>query len=210
MCYDIYSSISSWIVSNSIAIYIYRRNRRYDRWNAMFISIFSTVQLLEAGVWWTIKQGLPSISNMILTKFILLVLLMQPLVQTYFGAKETRSNLLNFMVYVYFGMLLWGFWRLGTAPKGSFYTAPNANGNLVWHDTSSETFLGGDHPYLVTGLYLGGLIVPLLFQKDHRGLPLIAVGVGSLLYSMFIADKESFSSLWCYYAVIYSLVALTC
>jgi|688.fasta_scaffold17193_7 hypothetical protein len=209
MCYDIESSISAWIISNSIAIYLYYRNRRYDRWSCFFIITFSTIQLLEAGLWWSQKQGLPSNTNEILTKLVLLVLLSQPFVQSYFGYRYTKVNLLKYMCVVYFAIILWGIYRVVTASKGSFYTSPNSQGHLVWHDSSKKNFLGGNLPqYLIPSLYLGGLFIPLIFQKDNRGLPLIAVGVGSIAFSTIMGDSESFSSLWCFYAVIYSFVAL--
>lgn len=208
MCYDIQSSLSAWLISNSAAIYLYKRNRKYDRWNSCFIATFSTIQLLEAGLWWTKSQGLPSVSNELLTKSILIVLLLQPFVQTYFGAKESKSELLKFMTFIYGGMILWGLYRLAKSPKGSFYTAPNSKGHLVWHDTSKKAFLGGNTGYLVPMLYLGGLFIPLLFQPSDRGLPLLIVGGASLFYSMFIGDRESFSSLWCFYAVAYSIAAV--
>jgi hypothetical protein len=211
MCYDIESSISAWIISNCIAIYLYYRNRRYDRFNSAFIISFSTIQLLEAGLWWSQKKGLPSNTNEMLTKLVLLVLLSQPLVQSYFGYKYTKENLLKYMCVVYFAMIVWGLYRVMSAKKGSFYTKPNSQQHLVWYDSSSISFLGGNLPqYLIPSLYLGGLFIPLLFQKDNRGLPLIAVGVGSIAISLSMGDSESFSSLWCFYAVLYSLVALVC
>lgn len=208
MCYDIQSSLSAWLISNCSAIYLYKRNRHYDRWNSYFIISFSTIQLLEAGIWWTQKEGLPSVANELLTKSVLLVLLSQPFVQSYFGAKETQSELLKYMTIIYASMILWGLYRLAKAPKGSFYTAPNSKGHLVWHDSSKKSFLGGNMEYIVPILYLGGLFIPLLFQENHRGLPLLVVGGASLFYSMFIGDRESFSSLWCYYAVAYSIAAV--
>lgn len=208
MCYDIQSSLSAWLISNCSAIYLYKRNRNFDRWNSFFIISFSTIQLLEAGLWWTQSQGLPSYANEILTKSILIVLLSQPFVQSYFGAKETRSELLKYMAFIYAAMILWGFYRLIKSPKGSFYTAPNSKGHLVWHDKSKESFLGGNTGYVVPLLYLGGLFIPLLFQSDRRGLPLLIVGGASFFFSMFIGDKESFSSLWCFYAVAYSIAAI--
>lgn len=208
MCYDIQSSLIAWFISNSIALYLYHRNVRYDRWNAAFIFVFSMVQMMEAGLWWIQKEGLPSKTNEILTKCILLILLLQPLTQSYFGWKYTSSELLECMTYIYTGMLLWGFFRIAKAPEGSFYTKPNAKAHLVWYDSTKKSFLGGNMGYIIPTLYLAGMFIPLLFQKENRGIPLLITGMLSFFFSWFIGDSESFSSLWCFYAVIYSIVAL--
>lgn len=210
MCYDIESSLSAWFISNIIAIYLYNRNKNYDHMNASFIVTFSTVQLLEAGIWWVKPEGLPSYTNEILTKSILLVLLMQPLIQSYFGYKSTNNNILKYMTFIYVALLLWGFYRLGKSNRNDFYTKTNSQNHLVWYDKQSLSFLGGNDYYVVPLLYLGGLFIPLLFQKDNRGLPLITVGVGSFIFSSIVGDNESFSSLWCFYSVIYSVVAIYC
>lgn len=208
MCYDIQSSLIAWFISNSIAIYLYHRNKNYDRWNAAFIFCFSTIQLMEAGLWWIKDEGLPSSTNELITKCILLILLMQPLTQSYFGAKYTSSEILECMIYIYLGMLLWGFLRIGKAEPNTFYTTTNSKDHLVWVDSSKKDFLGGNTGYIVPSLYLFGLFIPLLFQKEYRGLPLFITGMISFLFSKYIGDTESFSSLWCFYSVIYSIVAL--
>jgi len=218
MCYSTESSLSAWVIANAIALYLFYRNRRYDRWNAGFIAVFTTIQLLEAGIWLTMEDSVSPVdnpSNELLTKMILLVLLMQPLSQAYLGAKATNASLLYYLSFIYLGVFLWAlFFRVGTANPGEFYSSKGPQGHLVWHDSKSEansgSFLGGDgnFSWLVGALYLSGLFIPLLFAKDYQGLPLLAIGGGTAVYSLFIAKSGEFASLWCYYAVLYAIVAV--
>lgn len=206
MCYDKESSLSSWVVANVIAIYLFSRNKNYDRWNAGFIAVFTTIQLLEAGIWWSIDQKSPNYSNELLTKFILLVLLLQPVAQSYLGAKLTRSTTLYYIALACFGVLVWTlFFRMGTSSPGQFSSSKGPGGHLVWSDSKTNNFLGG---WGITLLYLVGLFAPLFFAKNYKGLPLVIVGLATAFYSTVIAQPGEFGSLWCYYGVIYSLVAL--
>ena len=211
MCYDLESSLTGWVIAVSISLYLFYRNKNYDRWNALFITVFSTVQLLEAGIWWTYSEGEKNPSNQLLTKLILLTLLAQPLVQTYMGAVYTKSETLQFLSYIYIGVFLWGLFRVSRSSPGQFYTSQNKKGHLVWNDSKSENeFLGGSNPIIskiVPVLYLGGLFIPLLFAKDFRGIPLLITGVMTALYSLSLKEN-AFSSLWCYYSVIYAVVAI--
>lgn len=210
MCYDIKSSLTAWVVANGLALYLFTRNKNYDRWNAGFIAVFSTVQLLEAGIWWTgpveKDSPTPSVSNELLTKMILLILMLQPLTQSYLGAVATQESFLYVLSFIYLGILLWVLvFRLGTARPGQFYTTQGKRGHLVWVDKQESSFIGG---WGIGTLYLAGLFVPLLFAKEKRGLPLILVGGGTAAFSLFLGVGEEFSSLWCYYAVLYALAAV--
>ena len=61
MCFYTQSSIAAFIFSDAIAIYLIKRNRNYDRYNALFIMVFSLVQLIEAKLWLSLdKQTLNS------------------------------------------------------------------------------------------------------------------------------------------------------
>lgn len=217
MCYNTESSLYAWIIANAIAIYLYNRNQRYDRWNSIFIAVFTTIQLLETGLWWTIDESASpqdNPSNELLTKMILLVLLLQPLSQTYLGAKATGSNVLHYLSFVYIGIFMYTLFRVGKSSPGEFYTSKNSRGHLEWHDTKVEakdkSFVGGGSNlgWLVSSLYLFGLFFPLLFAEKYRGLPLFVTGVGTAFYSMFISKSGEFASLWCYYAVLYAIVAV--
>lgn len=210
MCYSFEASLSAWILANSISIYLFYRNNNYDRWNAGFITAFSTIQLLEAGLWWNYNGQ----TNELLTKIILLILMLQPLVQTYLGYKYTQAEFLKYLSFVYVGIMLWSLYRIGSSSSGEFYSASNSQNHLVWHDTKAErehgNFVGGIPPmnWIVPMLYLVGLFVPLLFTKEYRGLPLVMVGGATALYSIFLAKGQEWGSLWCFYAIIYAIVAI--
>lgn len=216
MCYSVESSLSAWAIANTISIYLYQRNRRYDRWNAGFISTFTTIQLLEAGLWKSMDKESKEMNDL-LTRLVLLVLLLQPLSQTYLGAKYTGSETLYCLSFIFLGVFIWGLIRVGKSKPGQFSTKKGPGGHLVWTDSGSSgiskssgtSFLGGDTGLIIPGLYFTGLFVPLLFAKDYRGVPLLATGIITALYSMYYAGGgEEFSSLWCFYAVIYAAVAV--
>lgn len=199
MCYNTQSSLIAWVLANSIALFLFYRNRNYDRWNAGFIATFSMIQLLEGGIWATKNKEI----NTLLTQLILIVLLMQPLIQSYLGWKYTQKNTLYFLTMIYLVILMYGIFRIYS--KGSeFYTKPGDGGHLIWH-ADKGSFMGS---WLIGGLYLLGLFVPLLFAKNGKGIPLLVIGILTALYSLMIAKKGEFSSLWCNYAVIYAVVAV--
>ncbi len=200
MCFDTETSLLAWSLSYSIAFFLYFRNRGYDRWNAAFIISFATIQLLEAGLWSNLEN--PDI-NSLFTRLVLLVLLTQPLVQTFMGYKSTKSELLFYSSIVFCIILIYGLYRI---TQGTFTSTIGPNGHLVW--TSSEypsNFLG---PSWVTILYLLGLMVPLLFMKEYRGIPLLLVGLGTFAYNLKYSSSGEFGSMWCFSAVIYSILAL--
>lgn len=202
MCYNAPTSLSAWALANIASIILYKRNRGYDRWNAAFITTFSTIQLLEAGIW---LGG----DDDILTRLMLLTLVAQPLVQTGAGASFTKSDFLMVMTWVYLGILLYTLCRVLTAKKGQFSSSRGKGGHMIWTDSKyPNNFLGGSTGVVIPTLYLGGMFVPLLFMKDGKGLPLLLLGMGSAAFSMFIAKPGEFSSLWCFYSVSYALVAL--
>lgn len=216
MCYSVEASLTAWVISYAIAIYLFYRNQNYDRWNAAFIISFSTIQLIEAGLWLTNPKN-PNNSdiNGMLTKILLIVLLCQPLVQSFMGYKNTESDILFYMSIVFLLILVYGFLKItsNASLEGhgvTFNSSVGENGHLVWErndtkESQNELFLG---PNWIVWLYLLGLFLPLLFMKEYRGLPLLAVGLGTFYYNTKYSNTKEFGSMWCYSAVIYSIVAL--
>lgn len=212
MCFSFGSSITAWLLANIIALFLWRRNRGYDRWNATFIFTFTLIQLFEAGIWRSISS--PT-STGVLTALILVTLTLQPLVQSYAGYIDTNSTLLYVMSILYAGIVVYTLYRVSTE---RFKSTVGEHGHLVWESNKSKDFLGGG---LITVLYLIGLFLPLLLQRDvmssrsrgvtssfSPGVPLILIGVTTALFSASRSSSKEFGSLWCYTAVAYSIVAL--
>jgi hypothetical protein len=199
MCFSVESSLAVWVLSLVIAVYLYQRNRNYDRWNSAFIITVSTIQLLEAGLWVSLND--PK-KNDILTRLILLTLLAEPLVQSYMGYRYTRRAFLQVFTWIFTGFFIWGLIRVISAKPGQFHSDISSSGRLAWKDSGSSSFVKW------APLWLAGLLLPLLFMKGYRGIPLLVVGLGTMAYSWYITSGKGASSLWCFLAIIYSITAL--
>ena len=203
MCFDTQSSLLAWSLALSIAFYLFNRNQNYDRWNAAFIICFTLIQLLEGGIWETLGES--AVVNDLLTRLILIVLVAQPLIQSYFGYKYTQDSTLLGFTAVYLIIMVISLFRVGTSKPGQFSSAPGPSGHLIWSDSKSKNFIGCG---MIAMLYLAGLMVPLMFMKDYKWVPLVLIGVGTALYSLWIAGKDEFSSYWCFVSVLYAVTCL--
>lgn len=206
MCFNAKSSFTAWIIAVILSIYLYKRNKNFDRWNAGFILTFTFIQFLEGGVWLSLKYKETTL-NSILTTFILISLLYQPFTQSALGYMFTKSPILKYSTLAYALIIGYTLFRIATTPMSNFSSTPGEEGHLVWNDkTHSTDFLGGGLNF-IPYMYLAGLFLPLLYQ-GWRGIPLIIVGLATAYYSLKVAGKKEFGSYWCYTSVIYALVAL--
>jgi len=206
MCFNAKSSFTAWIIAVILSIYLYKRNKNYDRWNAGFILTFTFIQFLEGGVWLSLKYREITL-NSILTTFILISLLYQPFTQSALGYKYSKSSILKYSTLVYALIIGYTLYRIATTPISNFSSTPGEKGHLVWDDkTHPNDFLGGGFNF-ISYLYLAGLFLPLLYQ-GWRGIPLIIVGLATAYYSLRVAGEKEFGSYWCYTSVIYALVAI--
>lgn len=200
MCFSPEVSLLAWIVSISISVFLYNRNRNYDRWNAAFIVSFSTIQLLEAGLWVNLNN--PNI-NSLLTQLVFLTLLSEPLIQSFMGYHYTRNGFLQVLSYVMLGVFLWGLYRVLTSSKGQYYTEIGQKGHLVWRDNGNDLLSN------VFPLWIFGLFVPLFFMKGYKGVILVAIGIATALFSLLYASgSPELGSFWCFLTVFYAIAAI--
>ena len=197
MCYSTQSSIISWLISVTIGLYLWQRNKKYDRWNAGFIWVFSAVQLWEAGIW-------SSQDSEIFVKLIALTLVLQPLVQTIgaWDATGRNSMLLTVLIGVYSVIVLYTLYRVFTE---QFWSTIGPNGHLVWHTDGGQVVNG--HIKVVGLLYLVGLFLGLFYGLPST-LPLISIGVLTIIWSLNRVSTQEFASYWCYVAIAYSITSI--
>ena len=200
MCFDTRSSLLAFWIAWNIAGYLFFRNRGYDRWNASFIVVFSLVQLIEAGIHST--EGESGMINELLTKCLLLVLVLQPLVQSFFGFKYTEAPALGYLSLICLGLVLYGLYLIWTQ---NFKTVKGKNGHLVWERDGGMLISGT----IMTAIYLIGIFLPLCFMKNYKYVPLVTIGLLTALLSWkSTTDSREMGSLWCYFAVFYAVAAL--
>lgn len=209
MCFSVESSIAAWLVSIAAAVILVNKGKKTDdyftrEWLPAFIVAFSTIQLLEAGLW----SSLDSQSiNEILTKLIFLTLLAQPLTQNYMGSRdpnmgETQAQILRIMTFIFIGIMIWGIWKVSSSNFSSYV---GSNGRLEWN-LQENSF-----PSI---LYLIGIVLPLFFVRPiERSLPLIVAGIATFIFSWYQTKNsngktEGFGSFWCFTAIAFSLTAL--
>ena len=220
MCYNETVSLITWIIVVCISILMYKRNKANDRWNATFIITFTLIQLLEAVLWISIKHNNVHL-NQIITRTVLVALWLQPLVQTYMGYITTGSNFL-FILSIVLALVFTYYTIYAITSSKNFYTSPGQSCHLVWHQSkdsmtsanlstcgnNNDTGLFLTKNKYLTILYLIGLFVPLLFMiPKWQGYVLLFVGITSFTYAKLTSSPQEFSSMWCYVAIIYAVVA---
>lgn len=206
MCYSSQVSFTVWVVVLIVSALLLIRGRPNDKWNAMFILCFTIIQLLEGLIWSRMDRNITT-GIATITAIILIALWSQPLVQTYMGYRTTGSKILYYGTILFVALLGYAIYR---AVTGNFTTIVGPNGHLVWIDKNNKSFLSSDKTKFLTIFYLMGLLGPLLFMKGiWQKTALIGYGLATLLYSIYnYSNTEEMSSMWCFIACGYSLVAL--
>jgi hypothetical protein len=219
MCYDKKSSLIAGTIAYLFAAAIYARNQGDDRWVAIFIFTYSTVQFLEAGVWHSIENN-SSRGNDIFTRLLLIAIWMQPIVMSlcaiYLGQSRgtvlnvaLRATLMLSVVFLFKSLL-----RVFDCNR-HFESQIGENGHLAWTDQSGDPnhFIDKQFPRISKTIYMVGMFLPYIFMPSFtafsaRSLIMAATIAGSLIYNyvMYYHTGE-FSSMWCYHAIAVAVMA---
>jgi len=182
--------ISSWIV----AIYIWNRNYKYDKWYSLFLFTFSSIQFWEFLLWMYkgTKYDYP-ISGIIIPITLCLELIVPYIGKLWYennykwniGEKlwnDMKSSLFPFILVIY---LI--FFIKNIVKKEKEYTSITPQGRLNWNNTFETT----------KNTYIYGFIFAFLlsypFKNSSMYIPLFLFA--SVLIALAVSD--SFSSYWC-------------
>lgn len=201
MCYNAPVSFSTFFIGISIAIYLYQRNLPNDRWNAMFITSFIFIQLIEGFIWINNFK-----TNNIIPYLILITLICQPLSQIYglLQQKYISNKTKIFFKYAFIiGFILSATALISLSPQK---TKTGPCGHIDWNLKFNNKII----QYIYFSFYLIFLGLPLIFMKPYyKGITLLSYGIFSFIAILIIYSAKEFSSMWCFVAIIYAILATT-
>ncbi|AYV77545.1 MAG: hypothetical protein Dasosvirus6_7 [Dasosvirus sp.] len=190
MCRDFESSVLAGTFSYLTALILYNRNIGYDRWLALIIFSFSSIQWAEAIIW----KNLDNDINMTITSYLIPIILASEGLFSLIGASmyETVDPYMWVIYIVIFFAIILG-WSKTSGSKV-------VDGNLSWRPVDWSANLAFA-VYLIVPVYM-------YMHDELMKNTLIVFTLGSLAYAI-INNSKSISSNWCYYANIASVIALS-
>lgn len=194
MCYNAPVSFTTFVIGIYIAYEIWVRNakdaynKNYDYWNALFVVSFISMQFAEGLAW---------LNYDIARYLIVYIVTLQPIIQSFGNAYFNGQKI--FYIPVLIGIL---FILLIRVPEN---IGVGPNGHLDW----SLRFDNIWSYSLYFIFYYGFMLIPLFWQIPiTRFYPLIIYGVGTLLWTNYnYKATGEFSSMWCFLAIGYAILA---
>jgi hypothetical protein len=194
MCINKEVSITTFISSWIVAIYLWFRNYKYDKWFSLFLLTFSSIQFWEFLLW--IYKGTKydyPISGIIIPITLCLELIVPYLGKLWFENKynwNIGAKLLNELKTSIFPYILGAYlivFIISISRKEKQYTGITKQGILNWNNVFETTKM----------TYIYGIIFAFLLAYPFKNSS-IYVSIflfASSLIALFISD--SFSSFWC-------------
>lgn len=208
MCYSFESNYHNWLFAlfGSILFLISgHSNFNISLWIAIFTLIFSQVQVLESTIWKLLDNNIQKDANKLM-KYLIPLLWLQPLAQSYLGYNATKSMFLMYMTLLYLVILVYE--SNESFNKNTFSVNVGENDNLVWKRYKNGKEIGLLNNTLFGLLYMAGLFVPMFFIEDEIiKYSLLSFGSISLAYSYISSSRNEYTSKWCFVSVLYIYIA---
>lgn len=194
MCKSFDVSLLTGIYSYAIAFYLYKRNIQYDRLVAILLFSFSTIQWLEAFLWYDLGNlGW----NRFFTALIPIVLASEFLSSLYGASLYSKISGLEKLIYGFSALILIMSWYL----RGSGITTVDpTTGSLLWSNIPIEP--------INRFAFLALLLYPFIrFLGTSTSITMIVIVTIALFFYSF-RFGDTFGSNWCWIANITSLIQL--
>lgn len=170
------------------------------RFACLFIMSFSTMQLLDAGLWWSIDNRAKSL-NHIITRYAIPVVLASEVLVSYFAVKYIfgwKNAYYELGLAIFVAFILGGWWFKYCTKH--MYTAPHPTEKyLHWCGTEFNA--------LTRALFLFFLLAPVLLgmPKNETAIKyVLAIPITTTLLVNF--NKITFGSRWCWSSNITSII----
>jgi len=230
MCYSTPMSFSFAISGILTSYYIYFYNNFNYSYLPMLLLFYSTMEIVQGVQYYYVNQC-SNTTNIVLTEFAYLLVLLQPLMWNFFYYKNSVSSEKNIFLTA---MVLCVSWIIVNVMTRIFYNKKNdtyKKGNVVGVMKFEDSMFGGDsvctkkqkthlywqwtsakfydlHPTML--MYVLVWFVPALISKKHRltSLILILSFLIAGIVTYFTNEYFVFTSLWCYISVPIVLVVI--
>ena len=219
MCWNWQVSLITFIIVTTISYKLYKRNLKYDRFLAIFILSYGTMQLVEFFIWIAITNNIP-ILNKIASLIGSIVLFSHPLaivVGLYFDKSNkdnkliSKSNFRN-LILICLTIILFNLYQIITTKKHKFLTyVHDTVKHLVWDFPHSN--------YMTLVLTSAALIVYILIYFNSKPtfyMIIIYYFVGIVISSKFFVENifsfkyglagKYFGSYWCWVVAFFSII----
>jgi hypothetical protein len=230
MCYSTPMSFSFAVAGILTSYYIYFYNNLNYSYLPMLLLFYSTMEILQGVQYYYVNQC-SNITNIFLTEFAYLLVLLQPLMWNFFYYKNSVPSEKNIFLTA---MILCISWIIVNVMTRIFYDKKNSTykkGNVMGVMKFEDSMFGGDsvctkkqkthlywqwtsakfydlHPTML--MYVLVWFIPALISKKHRltSLILILSFLVAGIVSYFTNEYFVFTSLWCYISVPIVLVVI--
>ena len=201
MCINKEVSITTFIVSLFVGIYLFFRNKKYDKWLAVFLLSFSSMQLIEYFLWILQENNLfKSNYDYFLVKFVIPLVLILELLSAYLGKlwyqnnykfnilnllkKEFKTSIFPYILIIYIAIFI--YHQYIAKFVGS---SVSKQGHLNW---------GSTYQHKKFWTYFNGLLFAFLLAYPFFGeINIVAIYLfATVLIALFYSDN--FASYWCF------------
>jgi len=219
MCINKEYSLLALIVSWSIGGFLFYRNHNLDRWNAIFLITFATMQLLDFILWILHNtNNFNSLANLIISKYLIPIVLSLELISVYVGSElykngNTINGLGNKLLEDFLNprkyyskillvvciILCWFY------ISRSNQTIIGKEGNLVWGNSPNQS---GIWKYITGIIFIFLLIYPYLEYANTQPIAMIIIIYLILTLAYSFIRGSGWGSYWCWIANFLAIIML--
>jgi len=215
MCWSFEVSILSGLFSYTVAAYLWMRNYKNDRWFSMLLFTFSSIQWLEAIIWYASGcsskcngscgtgnvNANGSLSIVVAMTLIPIVIAMEPVVSLY-GAHYMGNEIATPEIVIYGLAFIFILYSMYTSTS---YPDIIGDGGIKYTKGDEQT----DYQYPIGLLLFGLLAVYPLLRYNNFGTFYVGISVAFLIALTFaVFRKHSIASSWCLYSNVFAGIVL--
>jgi hypothetical protein len=203
MCKSIETSISTFVFSlMCVAASVTLCKTKEVYFAAIFVFTFSLIQLVDAGLWWSIAHN-NRLLNTIISRYVTILVFTSELLVSYFGIKYMFgwSN-----KYYEYGLAIFvpgmvGTWIFKHCNNANAHTLPHIDGYLHWCGVEFST--------VVRFLFLFFLLFPIIVGMPSK-YAIMKYVITVPIVATFIMNfmNTTFGSRWCWSSNITSALLL--